>query len=80
METRKWAFVVVGILLLILGTVFALQGAGVIGGSSLMSGNSTYIYVGAVIAIVGLILMALGVISKPKMSPALAGTAAAPSL
>jgi hypothetical protein len=50
---------ILGVLLLLAGIVFALQGAGVITGSSLMSGNQTYIYVGAVVAIVGLLLLAL---------------------
>lgn len=68
METRKLALVIVGILFALAGLVFALQGAGVIGGSSLMSGNSTYIYVGAVVIIIGLILLGLGVMSKSKMT------------
>lgn len=66
--------VIVGILLVLAGLVFALQGAGVIGGSALMSGNSTYIYVGVVVAIIGLILLALGVMSKSKMTSTPAAT------
>jgi protein-S-isoprenylcysteine O-methyltransferase Ste14 len=58
MSSHKLAYMVVGLILLLMGTVFALQGANVITGSSLMSGNSTYIYVGAVVAIIGLILLA----------------------
>ena len=68
MESRKLALVIVGVLLVLAGLVFSLQGAGVIMGSSLMSGNSTYIYVGAVVVIIGLILLALGVMSKSKMA------------
>ena len=74
METRKLAMVIVGILLVLAGLVFSLQGAGVIMGSALMSGNSTYIYVGAVVAIIGLILLALGVMMKSKMTSAPATT------
>lgn len=66
--------VVVGVLLALAGVVFALQGGGVIGGSSLMSGNSTYIYVGAVVLVIGLILLGLGAMSKSKMSPTQAPT------
>jgi uncharacterized membrane protein YphA (DoxX/SURF4 family) len=66
---RRWASVIVGILLLIFGTVFALQGANVIGGSAFMSGNSTYIYVGGVLAIIGLILMIVGSRSRSKAPP-----------
>ena len=76
METRKLAMIIVGILLAIAGTVFALQGANVIGGSSIMNGNSTYIYVGGVLAIIGLILLVMGAMSKSKVAstPAPAGT------
>ena len=49
-----------GVLFVLFGIVFALQGDGMIGGSS-MSGNSFWIYAGSVIAVVGLILTALGV-------------------
>jgi protein-S-isoprenylcysteine O-methyltransferase Ste14 len=58
MESRKLALLVVGVILLLMGIVLSLQGADVITGSSLMSGNSTYIYVGAVVAIIGLVLLA----------------------
>jgi hypothetical protein len=50
------------------GVVFALQGANVIKGSSVMSGNSTYIYVGGALAVIGLVLIATGTTSKPKVS------------
>ena len=59
MTSRGVALVVMGVLLLLAGTVFSLQGADVITGSQLMSGNATYIYVGAVVALVGILLMAL---------------------
>ena len=49
----------VGALLLVAGTVFALQGFGVLGGSS-MSGSSAWATAGPVIAAIGL-LMLLGV-------------------
>jgi hypothetical protein len=57
---------IVGLILLLTGIVFALQGANVVTGSSLMSGNSTYIYVGAVVAIIGLIILALASRSRPN--------------
>lgn len=50
------------------GVVFALQGANVIKGSSVMSGNSTYIYVGGALAVIGLVLIAAGAMSKRKAS------------
>jgi hypothetical protein len=58
-NSRKLALLILGVLLLLAGIVFSLQGANIITGSSLMSGNSTYIYVGAIVAIIGLALLAL---------------------
>jgi len=49
----------VGILMLIFGTVFALQGEGTIGGSA-MSNNSFWIYTGLAIAILGVAIAVLG--------------------
>ncbi|MDA4132297.1 MAG: hypothetical protein OK454_04125 [Thaumarchaeota archaeon] len=66
MAARTWALIIVGLLLLLFGTVFALQGADFIKGSSLMSGNTTYIYVGAVLAVVGLVMTVLGVASRSR--------------
>ena len=48
---------VVGVLLLVAGTVFALQGFGVLGGS-VMSGSNFWAAAGPVIAIAGLALLA----------------------
>jgi hypothetical protein len=48
-----------GILLMLFGTVFALQGDGILGGS-VMSGNPFWIYAGSVVVVFGLILAALG--------------------
>jgi uncharacterized membrane protein len=50
---------IAGALLTIAGTVFALQGFGVLGGSG-MSGSHFWAGAGPVVAIVGLILLGLG--------------------
>jgi hypothetical protein len=76
---RRWALIIVGLFLLFIGTVFALQGANVIGGSALMSGNSTYIYIGGVVAVIGLILILVGAVSRSKASPTSTREAAVPS-
>ncbi|HXW95186.1 MAG TPA: hypothetical protein VEJ19_05730 [Nitrososphaerales archaeon] len=79
MNSRKLALLVPGVLLLLAGIVFSLQGADIITGSSLMSGNTTYIYVGAVVAVIGLALLALSVrVGKKPGSPTAAGQALAP--
>jgi hypothetical protein len=50
---------VVGVLLLVAGTVFALQGFGVLGGS-VMSGSHFWAAAGPIIAVAGLALLAAG--------------------
>ena len=69
MNSGKVALMVVGVILLLVGIVFSLQGANIITGSSLMSGNSTYIYVGAVVSIIGLALVALSSRGGKKPPP-----------
>lgn len=54
----------VGIIIAVVGTIFALQGDGMIGGSKLMDGNSLFIYIGTLIAVGGLVLAAFGM--RPK--------------
>ena len=74
MNSRKLVLLVLGVLVLLAGIVFSLQGADIITGSSLMSGNTTYIYVGAIVAIIGLALLALSSrASNMSASPEVAG-------
>lgn len=60
---------VVGALLLIAGTIFALQGFGVLGGS-VMSGSSFWAAAGPVIAVAGLALLVGGVRRRRPRSSA----------
>ncbi|HXM58950.1 MAG TPA: hypothetical protein VOB72_26350 [Candidatus Dormibacteraeota bacterium] len=53
------ALVVVGVVLLLLGLLWALQGAGVVGGG-FMSGQRMWLVIGIVVALVGLVLGFLG--------------------
>jgi hypothetical protein len=56
----RGALVTVGALLVIAGTVFALQGFGTLGGS-VMSGSHFWAAAGPLIAIAGLAILAAGV-------------------
>jgi len=49
---------VVGVVLVLLGVVWMLQGANIMGGSS-MSGQSQWLYIGAVVALLGAALFYL---------------------
>jgi len=60
LTAARWILVIVGVILVLTGIVFSLQGANILGGSALMSGKPTYIYVGAVVAVIGLILVIVG--------------------
>ena len=53
------ALVTVGVIALLVGAVFAGQGANLIPGSS-MTGERMWLYIGLILAIVGIVLIALG--------------------
>jgi hypothetical protein len=63
-RTARIALIVVGAIALIVGGVFAGQGMNLIPGS-FMTGNRMWFDIGIVIAIVGIILIALG-LRRPK--------------
>ena len=56
---RNWVLGLGGVVLIIAGALWGLQGFGVIGGS-FMSGDSVWKIVGPVIAIIGLVMAAIG--------------------
>ena len=69
---RKIIPIAIGGLLVLLGVGWTSQGAGLIGGSSLMDDNPTFIYLGAGLAAVGLALVALGATAKARAEPPIA--------
>lgn len=74
MKSGRLAVSVVGVILLLAGIVFALQGADYLGGSA-MSGSSFWLYAGVGIAIVGLLLLAGTFVMKSgRKDPVAAGT------
>ena len=56
---KRALLVGVGVLLMLAGIIFALQGAGIIGGSA-MSGVTLWAVIGPVIAVAGLVMAAVG--------------------
>ncbi|MDA4112779.1 MAG: TMEM200 family protein [Thaumarchaeota archaeon] len=68
MSTRKITMILLGLVLLLLGVVFALQGEGMVGGSSLMDNNPNFVYIGSFVALVGIVLAALGIWPRPVMN------------
>ena len=56
---RKSALIGLGVLLLIMGVIFGLQGVGTLGGSA-MSGKTLWAVLGPIIAVVGLVMVLIG--------------------
>jgi hypothetical protein len=51
-KLMHWAKLIVGVVLLLMGLVWALQGVNVLGGSG-MSGHAQWLFIGAVVAAFG---------------------------
>ncbi|MGZ3602610.1 MAG: hypothetical protein ACXWQR_12950 [Ktedonobacterales bacterium] len=56
----RWVGLVIGVLAVLVGAVWTLQGLNILGGS-VMSGRTIFAVVGPIIAIVGLVLVVFGV-------------------
>jgi len=63
---RRAIPIVIGVILVLIGLGWASQGAGLMGGGSLMDNNTTFIYLGGTLAVVGVALVAFGAVSKTK--------------
>lgn len=63
-RAARTALIVVGVIALLVGLVFAGQGANLIPGS-FMTGSRTWLDIGLVVAIVGIVLIVLG-IRRPR--------------
>jgi xanthine/uracil permease len=64
---RRLIPIIIGVIVLLVGIGWASQGAGMMGGSGLMDNNSTFLYLGSFLAVVGLGLIVFGAISKPRV-------------
>ena len=56
----RWVLVVVGILLMLVGVLWLLQGTNVLTGSPVMSGHSLWTLIGAIVGVVGIVFVVLG--------------------
>jgi hypothetical protein len=64
-SVKNRILVIVGSVVVLLGGVWALQGIGVIGGS-VMSDSPTWVVIGAVVVVVGLLLIVWGARDRRK--------------
>jgi hypothetical protein len=65
---KSWLLLVLGVVLVAVGVLWALQGFDVIGGSA-MSGVTLWAVVGPIVAVVGLALAALGLRTARRGTP-----------
>lgn len=63
----RLTLIIIGVVALLVGALFAGQGANLIPGSS-MTGDRTWLYVGLVMAVVGVVLVVIGA-RRPKQDP-----------
>lgn len=61
----RWVWLIIGALLVLAGVVWTLQGLDLLGQSGGMNGQKIWAVIGPATAIVGLILLALGIRKKP---------------
>ncbi len=47
----------VGIIFILLGIIWSLQGGGLLGGNSLMDDNPEFIYIGSFVTLIGFLLL-----------------------
>ncbi len=63
LQVRRWGSITLGIVGVLLGGLFFLQGIGLVGGSS-MTGDRMWLFVGLVMVLVGLALLVAGARSR----------------
>jgi len=58
---RAWLLLVIGLLAVLMGAVWTLQGLGVLGTDGVgMTGNKLWAVIGPIVAVVGLVMAVLG--------------------
>lgn len=55
----RWLWLVVGVVVVLVGGLWTLQGLNVMGGSA-MSGKTIFAVIGPIVAVIGLVLIAIG--------------------
>jgi hypothetical protein len=61
----RFLLIAIGVILVIVGGVFAGQGANLIPGS-VMTGDKMWLYIGLIVAFVGIVLLVLGISRRAR--------------
>ena len=64
-SAARFALIIAGALALLIGLIFAGQGANLIPGS-FMTGDSTWLVVGIILAVVGVVLLVVALRRRPR--------------
>ena len=64
----RWLWLVLGVLAVVAGSVWTLQGLNVLGGS-VMSGKPIFVVIGALVGVGGLVLLGIGIGVGRRRSP-----------
>ncbi len=63
----RWLWIILGVLAVLVGLVWTLQGLNLLGGSA-MSGHAMWAVIGPVLAVLGLVLIAIGLRRRGRAS------------
>jgi hypothetical protein len=63
----RWVWLIIGVIAVLVGIVWTLQGLSVLGGS-VMTGNKVFVVVGPIVAVIGLVLVGIG--ARRRQTPA----------
>ena len=58
---KAWAFLIGGVVLVLVGLLWCLQGSGSLGQTGGMNGKSQWLVIGVIVAVLGLVLIVLGI-------------------
>jgi hypothetical protein len=65
----KWVLIIVGALLILMGAVWVLQGTYVLT-QGVMAGDMKWTWIGAIVVVVGIVLVVVGATRKPRAKSA----------
>jgi hypothetical protein len=61
----RWVWLVLGLVLVLVGALWTLQGVGVVGGSA-MSNDAKWAVIGPIVAVLGLVLVLTGARARAR--------------
>jgi len=63
----RWVWLIIGVIAIILGIIWTLQGLNILGGS-VMSGHAIFAVIGPIISVIGLVVVGLCTVGRRARS------------